>query len=903
MYKIKNKTKTFKKLLTIFWPFVAFGLITLYVCRGFLFKPGYILFGEFIGSTDFTFFLKDALKPWSDYTILGHSSIGFPTTYGLHPAYLITPQRGFFWFGLLSLLQVIFSASGALKAYVILELVVPFLGMYVFALFWFEKYKKDKLLYKTLAFIAGTIYTLNAAVGDRVFAGHLFYPLGYGFLPLYLFFLCKFILEVKNSKKIAFLLLSGISFSLLLWMMPHLIIFALFFLGLYFLLFVMGNKKKTQVFIIGGFLSAIIGFLLNVHLWLPALFFPESYPFFHNSEYILLYAYNTAPYVTFDKILTLSSTTEKMLLLTDGEYKNLFVLRLILSFLALILLIVNKDRKKFILFFLLAAFGIIFGMGVNYPFEKFYGFLYEHIFLFEPFRDTSKFVIMYVFSLSLILPTLFIYLYKFLGKWILFAVFLFVVFLLYINPMFSSGNFAGNIEPFIYPNKYDVLKEFLAKDKDYYRVAIYPNNEYIGSYNWYPKLPNSSIHPTIFTSLTPLNKGLIVSNSTVSNYSSQYLDYIEANLDKEWAINRLGLADAKYIIVDPSMKGYEKNLQALQNNPAVSQINAVSGFDIFLIKNFENAQIQKRNAVYYFGDMKGLQYVPSDISFINLGQNPITVLSRNYSSSLLLFNSSLNDLFLTSLYTYRFSFFPEVRFSDGTTSFIISGENIRDSIKKGINFYNPQGIVSGGVNKIEKKSQLKPGTYKLFLSVLSFTQGSEKAKIKIGAKSVTKNIEKKKEDTLIWIDFGTVLVNESNPNIEIYNAELKYLVVDSLLIVPEKEYAQKQKMFASLIQNKKIITLDEQADISGLENNKKQIYVMPQSYSPYWGVCGSQTFLVDFYATGTTCKNNTAIKPNFKPEKLFYLSVVLTGVFYIAICGCILYFIFLKRDKKKRKLR
>lgn len=880
-----------------YFPFIAFAMIILYACRGFLFIPGNILFGEFISSTDFAFFLKDALKAWSDYTILGHSNIGFPTTYGLHPAYLITPQRGFIWFGLLSFFQLI-TGTFASKLYIMVVLSAPFLGMYFFARFWFRQYQGNGLLYQSLSFVSGVLYTINAAVGDRIFAGHTIYSVGYGLMPLYLFFFCSLLEEKSRNRKIVFTLSAGIIFSLLLWAMPHLLIFCIFFLSVYFLLFVVGDKEKIKLFFVIGIVSTIIGFLLDINLWFPALFYLETIPFFKNSEYILLYAYNVAPYVTFDKILTFASAGENGIL-TKAAYQNLFALRLFLPITAGVLFVMNKNRRKSFFLLSIALFGLVFGMGVNFPFEKFYGFLYEHLFLLEPFRDTSKFVIMYAFGLSLILSTLFVYIHKISRKLVLPAVFALILFILYVNPMFTSGNFAGNIVPFGYPHKYNVLRDLLAKDKNHYRVAVYPNDQYMKSYDWFPKIPNSSIHPTIFSSLVPLDKGLAVSNRTVSNYSSQYLDYIESNLDKQWAVERLGNAGVKYIIVDRDMAGYQRYLQSLETNTAVSEIKLVNGFTVFTIKNFSDKPFRTQNAVYYFGDMKGLQYIPSNISLINLGQNPITVLSKNYSSDILLFNSSLNDIFLTSLSDYRFSFFPDIRFGDGSTSFLISGETIRSFVQEGIHFYNPEGIVSGGINKQEKRSNLQQGRYRVFLSALSFPTGAGSVRVKIGNVSITKNIEKKQVDTLVWIDFGEVHVNSNNPSVAIYNLEQKYLIVDTLLIVPENVYDARLKEFTQLTQNKKIVVLNDQTGFNSLVQNEKQVTAMPQSYSPYWDICGEPTFLVDFYATGSVCKDDKSIKPSFKPTAVFDASIILTGVFSIITIGSLLVFAIKKQPKKK----
>lgn len=895
MKKIKQTNKRSDNWFIRQWPFIVFSLILVFICRGFLFKPGYFLFGEFFGSTDFTFFLKNALQPWTDNSILGHSSIGFPITYGLHPAYMLTPPiPHILWFSLLSLIQIIFGVSWNLKIYIIFELFIPFTGMYFFALFWFNEHKKNRLLHQALSFTVSIIYTINVAIGDRIFAGHLFYPLGYGLMPLYLFFLCVSIEEKVRKKKTIFILLASLICSIILWIMPHLLILSLFFLFFYFFIFVIGDREKIKIFFLGGFISTAIGFLLNINLWFPALFYSESYPFFKNSVYILANVYNTSPYVTLDKILTSTSGGEKELLI-EATYKSLFLLRLILPLLALILLIVNKNRKKSFFLFLLAVFGIIFGMGVNYPFEKFYGFLYEHIFLFEPFRDTSKFIIFYVFALSLILPTLFVYIYKYLRTWTLLIVFLFVIFLLYINPMFNSGNFAGNIRPLLYPKKYDVLKELLAKDKDYYRVAIYPNDKYVGDYDWFPKIPNGSIHPTIFSSMVPLSKGLAVSNRTVANYSSRFLDYIEDNLDKDWAIKQLGENSVKYIFIDPDMKGYERYENMISTNSAATKIPLIKGFDTYKINNFTLGNIKEKEAYYYAGDLSGLAKIPSNVALINIEHNDNSIVDTYYSDTIFLNSVNIDDVFYSTLKDYSFSFLPEVRFTtDGRSQFILLGEYLRDLTKKGLLLLSDETIGTSGESSIGKKKSYLPGSYRIILRILSSPLNSNNISVSFGEETIKKTNFQEENEKFIWLDLGRIEIDKQNPAFSIKNNQNSGLVVDSIIIIPEKEFKKRQTEFADWINKLKIIDIKNIKSIAK-DSNKQEITVIPQSYSPYWDICGGKTFLVNFYSLGTDCENEKRIYPHFKPAKLFYFSLVASVAIHIFIFIFVIRLIFQKK--------
>lgn len=878
-----NFHKVIKKLVN-FYPHIIFVFIVLFVSRNFLFKSGYVLFGELPTSTNYLFFLKDFLKSWSDIAILGRSNIGFPTTYGLNQAFMVTPPMpNLIWFSFMSILQFVFGSLWSVKTYIVLALLLPFVNMYYFAKFWFWELEKKPFLFNSVAFASGLIYGINSMVGDRVFAGHLFYNFGYAIFPLLLLFLFKSIETKVKKKRLSYILFAGLISSFLVWMMPHLFIIVLISLSLYFLLFVLPDANKIKSFFINGVLTVLIGLISNIYLWLPALFFSETYPYLKNNVHILSYLYNITPFVTFDKVITLSGGAER-LFLTKEKYENFFLLRLFLPFLTIVGLILTQERRKSLLAFLLIVSGIVFGMGVNYPFENMYKYLYQNLFLFSPFRDTSKFIILYIFGLSLTIPVIFIYLAKIFKRAFWPIVGLLTIFILLINPMFISGNFQNNVIPFQYPKKYDVLSEFLSKQKGNFRISIYPNDRYVGNYDWFPKSPNGSIHPTLFSFFLPLSKSLAVSNRTTGNFSSRYLDYLESNLVYPWAVNRLGEEMVKYIIVDPSMRGYETYLERLRSNPDILETNLVEGFYIFKSKNFLPKIIKKRPAVYYYGDIKGIKNLPSDLALINLGLNPTTdILSKNYSNNVILYNASLDDVFYSSLNKFNFSFFPEVRFKVGVKEFYIPGEYLRDLTLKGISFYNPEIIATTGKNNIKKISNLKSGKYNILLSLFSYENFTNAIKIAVDDVPLIKTGFRKKNNTFEWVDFGEIEIKKDRPVITVENLEDNSFYLDNLLIVPVDQYKKLKENFYSEIKSKKIISLkeSESLNINSLKQNQKSIYVFSQSFSPHWKICDSSVFRVNFYGTGAVCDNKANLNPQFKPELLYKISLILAFMFHL----------------------
>ena len=367
-----------------FWPFIFFSGIILFATRKFLFKDGYILYGEYFSTTNYFFYLKDFLKAWSDNTSLGHSNIGFPTTYGSNPVFFInSPGFVISWLTLMSMLQLVFGQLTS-KIYFLIALFLPFWGMYFFSKYWF-KYPR------AIAFLSGLIYLTSAQIVDRIYAGHIHYVFGYGILPFLLLFILKSS-EEKNTKLQRFYLLtSGLTASFLLWYMPHLFTFIVIMLFFYLLLFIVDasiHKKKS--FFLTITVCFFLALLLNIHAWLPAVFFPENYPFLKNLTYSFQSVYYSSSRVNLKDILNLGSGFQEKIPLSDN-LTNLINLRLIFPILSLLGLILCKEKRKSLFAFFLILSGLILSLGTNSPLGGIFAFIYKNTLLFSLFREISKF--------------------------------------------------------------------------------------------------------------------------------------------------------------------------------------------------------------------------------------------------------------------------------------------------------------------------------------------------------------------------------------------------------------------------------------------------------------------------------------------------------------------------------
>ena len=122
--------------------------------------------------------------------------------------------------------------------------------------------------------------------------------------------------------------------------------------------------------------------------------------------------------------------------------------------------------------------------------------------------------------------------------------------------------------------------------------------------------------------------------------------------------------------------------------------------------------------------------------------------------------------------------------------------------------------------------------------------------------------------------------------------------LDYLLIIPVDQYKKLREDFYSEIKSKKIISLKESGvlDKNALTQNQKQIYVFSQSYSPYWKICDSLVFRVNFFATGVACDKKTNLNPQFRPEMLYKISLSLSFIFHLSLILFIIK-LYKKHDK------
>lgn len=783
-------------------------------------------------SVSYASMLKDAMSGWGTYSSFGHSNIGMTTSYGLNPVYWILPPGYFIPFLLLlSGLQTIFG-DWTSSVYIFLGILAPFIGMYYAAHYWFRSYTKDKMLIQWMAFCAAMIYATSSLMSDRIIAAHLRYSFGHALLPV----LIMLNIQAYESPKhrVFFTLLSGLAVGIFIWLMPHALLLYIIVIGLYYLIELRNLQSIISLALI-GLGSFMIGFLLNIHIWLPAIIFPEPLSYVEDPQYLTEFVYHLSRVKPYSESFLLTSAYDREFL-SHGLNRFIELGRFSIIILAgYAFFIIRKQKELFLL--CIAAIGIIFSIGVKYPFEDTYRFLYENTFLFKPFREVGKFSILYLLSISLLVPLLILRLKQSHNRFLPLILTTCTLFIIILNPALYSGDFNGSIKKTILPDKYTRLKDFLNKQEGDFRVAVYPNDHTIADYTWYHNVRINPGFNSVFLSVIPLPKDLAVSHHFPSDYQSRYLDVIESHLSEEWAVKRLGMDRVKYLIVDRALPGANQVISKLNTNPDALRIDGVEGFEVYVVKNAVDTHIMQRPVVYFFGEISGLKFLPPDIAVINLGMQDqgLEMLNHKYSGSLVLANASQDDLFNTLLSEYNYSLFPEVRFTENPSNgFIMANNNLTSFTHKGVMYYNPEIVQAVTKTSVSKNISASAGMYKLLISTITFPKQSNDFTVYINDEKLQAHNFRKKQEGQEWLDMGIIELQKDKATVTIQNNQDVSLFIDHFLLIPLEDYHDKKKIFEEVMKGFRVITTPK--EMSTLTSDKT-ITMMSNSYSPHWDIC------------------------------------------------------------------
>lgn len=862
--------------------------------------------GEFVASMDYWSVAREFFKPWSSYLLFGNSNLGYPTVFGYENTIGTLPPTSLsFWFLLKALLQF-FTGKWFFKALIISTELIPIWGMYFLARYWFSL-SKDTNEHKEIgAMAAALIYGINPPAGGRIIAATFRFCIAYGLFPLLLGLALQILKEKNARKRLTKQIMAGFIFALTFQIMPHFLFLFALALSIYIAWEFLVQKKFSFSYLPSLGLVFLIGFGLNLYIIVPALFFSEVYPVITDTYFAISHVYFSTHFSSIKNVLTFSNGLDERSSFVNLISEQVFQRRLFYPLLAGLGALLVRKRRNIVLL-VVAVLGVIISVGVHPPFEALYTYIYEHFFFMKPFRDPSKFTPLYTLSCAVLGGSVFIWLGKHYEKLKSLMLVGLVVVLIYLNPVFFSGDFFTTLKTFSVPSKYFRLRQYFRTTPPELRIAVYPSVGAWVNYNWYPENIVPSGNNTAFNALVPLSRDLALTNNYPNLYSARYIDYLNSNVAESWAYRRLLAEGVGYFVVDHAYKGYKESLRVFRAKKSLKELNAVEGFSIFKVKTPMSQSLRHESAVYYFGDMKGIKAVPTNLALVNLsliGDSVSDVLGTHASDTLLLYRTTLRDFFYTTLTDYQLSFFPEIRFiRDGATSYYFGGVGIKPFTDVGINFYEKLNMLTGAANPITKTFHLSPGKYRVLVSLLSFPNFGSRISLKIDGERLTTT--KKIPDTLntvVWHDLGSVNIHSSAQRITLKNMEPKPQLVDSLLLIPVDAFAQRKRAFQKMTKNLKIIEYNDEHSLTKeqLSGLKSKLWVFSQTYSPYWRFCNLAPVRVNFFAQGYKCAElpGPLAEPVFMAGTLYWVSLAVAGLLGL---GLAVILIIINLNTKLRK--
>ena len=349
------------------------------------------------------------------------------------------------------------------------------------------------LRHRTAAIISSIVFTFNTfLIISR--SGPVLLNLALSFTPILLLFFMK-TLETKKLSYSLITALTGFIISFFEFRLFYIAVWILFFYFIYHLILIEPKSKRNfKVYFLAG-LVIVIPLLLNTY----AIIALQSIQSLTSNEVFNRILFGSS-YVKLAKIMSLFHfgwTGKSPDWIVQPQPLRFFFIPIV-AFLGFAL---TKNKK--IAFFSLLALISIFLTKLNHlPFPEVYQWLFDHVPGFNAFRESGKFSFFIVFSYAILIAS-FIQILTDWGKKKkhiflshIITVSITLLFLWNTKPIIT-GELGSLYVPRHIPNEYFVLKDFILKEKDYFRTLWIPLYSQWGT--------RSNIHPMI--SNYPINIG------------------------------------------------------------------------------------------------------------------------------------------------------------------------------------------------------------------------------------------------------------------------------------------------------------------------------------------------------------------------------------------------------------
>ena len=304
----------------------------------------------------------------------------------------------------------------------------------------------------------------------------------------------------------------------------------------------------------------------------------------------------------------------------------------VLAFLGFVL---NIKKPKVYFFLFLSLLGILLTKQSDKPFPNLYLWLYQHFPGFNAYREASKFFVILSLGYSGLIAYFIFALRSHKRALIIASIFVSILFLRNTLPL-VTGKIAGIFIPKNRPQDYDIVKDFIHRQPDFFRTAWFPA---AGIWGYYDALhPKIDLHTVYFNTLGPYilkqpgfrpavnTSGLIdkinhqALNLFTQNFSDQLLDSLsikyviipskDTTSDNDVFVN-YGLPDRDYILNFFDGMKYLKRVDIGTNKIALYEN---SGFKPLIYTKSGPVKYMGSSATGYKISMAGIKF-PTYLNF------------------------------------------------------------------------------------------------------------------------------------------------------------------------------------------------------------------------------------------------------------------------------------------------
>lgn len=553
--------------------------------------------------------------------------------YGLGGTYI-----PFLWYYFTSNFLIILLAKLGLEWNIIERLIYffPFLLISVSSsLYLCKKVLGQDSMYPVSSFI----FLLNTYILMIIGGGQVQIALAYAIAPFILGFSLNIFYSV-GKKRIQNSLIWGLLLSLQALFDVRILYLTLMAVFLYYILYSIKNYKRNAIlihFIFVFIIPFVVLLIANLYWVIPSLLYGGGSVQELGSAFSSIDAVKYFSFAKLEQTVSLLHPYWPENIFGKVDFmKTEFLIFPILAWSSALFMSKDEKRKLYIVFFLiLGLLSSFLAKGANEPFGEIYIWLFSNIPGFSFFRDPIKFYTLTAISYSVLIPytlqEMSVFLNKRFNKYVtgLFSLLIGIYFMMLLTPAFTN-NLAGIFRGKEIPKDYVLLKNFIQKDKSFYRTLWIPGVPGFGFYsNIHPAISGGEFYKEYSIEKLPGKISDSRYRAIMENFSVRY---IIVPYDSE---EELFLKDRKYY------NGYYENiLSSLQKIPWLVRKTSFGKNIIFENKNYKaHFWSPDRNMT-----IESIQNSPSDyrLTFVNANKGDVMVFAEYYDKNWQLTLNTIN---------------------------------------------------------------------------------------------------------------------------------------------------------------------------------------------------------------------------------------------------------------------